>query len=106
MIRRPPRSTLFPYTTLFRSGGVTSTVATGTFVTVTDEVPLFPSLVAVIVAVPGVTPDTSPPLLTVATVVLELDHVTVRPERGAPPASLGVAGGRSPLPPRPPAPRG
>src|SRR2546430_9117377 len=24
MIRRPPRSTLFPYTTLFRSGGVTS----------------------------------------------------------------------------------
>src|SRR3712207_7663691 len=25
MIRRPPRSTLFPYTTLFRSGGITST---------------------------------------------------------------------------------
>src|SRR2546422_8484849 len=24
MIRRPPRSTLFPYTTLFRSGGVLS----------------------------------------------------------------------------------
>src|SRR5438445_7207275 len=24
MIRRPPRSTLFPYTTLFRSGGVCS----------------------------------------------------------------------------------
>src|SRR2546430_8193863 len=24
MIRRPPRSTLFPYTTLFRSGGVIS----------------------------------------------------------------------------------
>src|SRR5687767_15651356 len=24
MIRRPPRSTLFPYTTLFRSGGPTS----------------------------------------------------------------------------------
>src|SRR2546430_17242333 len=24
MIRRPPRSTLFPYTTLFRSGGVPS----------------------------------------------------------------------------------
>src|SRR6059058_1958114 len=72
-------------------GGVTSTVATGTFVTVTDEVPLFPSLVAVIVAVPGVTPDTSPLLLTVATAVLELDHVTVRPERGAPLASFGVA---------------
>src|SRR5207248_368280 len=51
---------------------------------------LFPSLVAVIVAVPGVTPDTSPLLLTVATDVLELDHVTVRPESGFPPASLGV----------------
>src|SRR5690349_24032137 len=25
MIRRPPRSTLFPYTTLFRSGGATIT---------------------------------------------------------------------------------
>ena len=57
----------------------------------TDEVPLLPSLVAVIVAVPGVTPDTSPLLLTVATAVLELDHVTVRPESGAPVASFGVA---------------
>src|SRR5689334_24851788 len=27
MIRRPPRSTLFPYTTLFRSGGMTSHAA-------------------------------------------------------------------------------
>src|SRR2546425_4726274 len=27
MIRRPPRSTLFPYTTLFRSRGVASSVA-------------------------------------------------------------------------------
>src|SRR3712207_9176165 len=27
MIRRPPRSTLFPYTTLFRSGGVVGDVA-------------------------------------------------------------------------------
>src|SRR5207249_6850785 len=63
----------------------------GADVTVTDEVPLFPSLVAVIVADPGVTPDTRPPLLTVATAVLELDHVTVRPESGVPPASLGVA---------------
>src|SRR5207244_3238244 len=70
--------------------GVTSTVATGTFVTLIDEVPLFPSLVAVIVADPGVTPETRPLLLTVATVVLELDHVTVRPESGFPPASLGV----------------
>src|SRR5438094_3055445 len=72
-------------------GGVTSTVATGTFVTVTDEVPLFPSLVAVTVAEPGVTPETRPLLFTAATAVLELDHVTVRPERGAPLASFGVA---------------
>src|SRR2546422_5588776 len=28
MIRRPPRSTLFPYTTLFRSRGVADAVAT------------------------------------------------------------------------------
>src|SRR3712207_8213052 len=28
MIRRPPRSTLFPYTTLFRSGGVLDHVGT------------------------------------------------------------------------------
>src|SRR3712207_9472850 len=27
MIRRPPRSTLFPYTTLFRSGGMTTDTA-------------------------------------------------------------------------------
>src|SRR5256885_6586428 len=32
MIRRPPRSTLFPYTTLFRSGAIT-TSATGTITT-------------------------------------------------------------------------
>src|SRR5207247_3901432 len=50
-----------------------------------------PSLVAGIVAEPGVTPETRPLLLTVAAAVLELDHVTVRPESGFPPASLGVA---------------
>src|SRR5437773_12462306 len=60
-------------------------------VTVMAAVPLLPSLVAVIVAEPGVTPETRPLLLTVATVVLELDHVTVRPESGAPLASFGVA---------------
>src|SRR2546430_14086027 len=29
MIRRPPRSTLFPYTTLFRSSAATKTVCSG-----------------------------------------------------------------------------
>src|SRR5438270_7422313 len=55
------------------------------------EVPLFPSLVAVVVsalAVPAALPLL---LLTVATAGVELDHVTVRPESGVPPASLGVA---------------
>src|SRR5207302_10820364 len=68
-----------------------STAATGTGVTVIVEVPLLPSLVAVIVAQPGVSPEPRPLLLTVATAGLELDHVTVRPESGFPPASLGVA---------------
>src|SRR2546430_7282671 len=36
MIRRPPRSTLFPYTTLFRSGVTRFLVRSGAKVTVTD----------------------------------------------------------------------
>src|SRR2546423_7836359 len=67
-------------------------------VTVMDDVPLFPSLVAVIVAEPGVTPETSPEPLTVATAVLLLDQETVRPESAAPFASLGVAAGGADLP--------
>src|SRR3712207_6864446 len=31
MIRRPPRSTLFPYTTLFRSGDLLAVAATGAY---------------------------------------------------------------------------
>src|SRR3712207_7763030 len=31
MIRRPPRSTLFPYTTLFRSQGTTNTMAANVY---------------------------------------------------------------------------
>src|SRR2546425_13084590 len=67
MIRRPPRSTLFPYTTLFRSD------------------------VAVIVAAPNPTAVTSPLPPTVATAALLLAHVTTRPDSGAPLASFGVA---------------
>src|SRR2546421_497161 len=73
------------------AGGVTATVAPGTWVTVTDAVPLLPSLGAVAVADPGVTPETSPALVTVATEVLLLDQVRARPESAAPFASLGVA---------------
>src|SRR4029077_6110584 len=60
-------------------------------VTVMAEVPLRPSLVAVIVADPTATPVTSPLPLTVATAVLSLDHVTTRPDNGLPFASFGVA---------------
>src|SRR5205807_275072 len=63
----------------------------GAGVTVTAAVPLLPSLVAVIVAEPAATAVTSPLPFTVATAVLSLDHVTVRPESGAPFASSGVA---------------
>src|SRR3989449_400880 len=71
--------------------GVTATEATGTNVTVMAEVPLFPSDVAVIVADPAPTPVTRPLPVTLATPVLLLDQLTVRPDNGAPFASFGVA---------------
>src|SRR5439155_26235340 len=71
--------------------GATVTDATGTGVTVMDDVPLWPSLVAVIVAEPATFVVTSPLLFTVATDVLFEDHVTVRPVRMLPFASLSVA---------------
>src|SRR6266550_5358692 len=60
-------------------------------VTVMAAVPLCPSLVAVMVAEPATFPVTSPLVLTVATAVLLLDHVIVRPDSGLPFASFGVA---------------
>src|SRR5436309_8251272 len=71
--------------------GVTATEATGTFVTVIEEVPVCPSLVAVMVADPTAAAVTSPLPLTVATRPLELAHVTARPDRGLPLPSCGVA---------------
>src|SRR6266853_1347448 len=76
--------------------GVTATEATGTSVTVTVEVALFPSLVAVMVAEPAATPVTTPtftcPLaVTVATATLLVAHVTTRPVNGLPLASRGIA---------------
>ena len=59
--------------------------------TVTLAVPLRPSLVAVIVAVPAATPVTRPAPETVATWALSVVQVTVRPLSGWPAASLGVA---------------
>src|SRR5207249_1119174 len=71
--------------------GEIATEATGTVVTVSAAVLLFPSLVAVIIAEPGVTPATRPLPLTVATLVLLLAHITVRPVRVPPAKSFGVA---------------
>lgn len=67
----------------------TVTVATGAgggTVTVIGAVPLTPSLVAVIVALPAATPVTVPVDETVAMLVLELAHVTTRPVSVAPDA--------------------
>src|SRR5207249_2965139 len=71
--------------------GVPHSPAAEPAVTVTADVPLFPSLVAVIVADPAVTPRTRPLLFTVATLVLPLCQVTGRPLNRLPLASLGVA---------------
>src|SRR5216117_3219059 len=62
----------------------------GRAVTVTATLPLCSSLVAVIDAVPTVTPVTSPLPPTVASNGALLDHVTVRPVRTLPLASLSV----------------
>jgi hypothetical protein len=66
--------------TRLAEGGVTVTVATGTGFTVIEDVPVFVSLVAVIVTGPAAaTPATKPVVLTVATALLLEVHVTVRP---------------------------
>src|SRR5439155_193220 len=69
----------------------TLAAAAVTGVTVMAAVPLCPSLVAVIVADPAAPPDTRPLLVTDATELLLLDHVTIRPVSGFPFASFGVA---------------
>src|SRR5438046_201725 len=71
--------------------GLTVTDATGTFVTVMADVPLCPSLVAVIVAEPAATPVTKPLAETVAAAALLVAQVTTRPLRAVPFASFGVA---------------
>src|SRR5439155_603759 len=71
--------------------GEIATEATGTVVTVSAAVLLLPSLVAVIVAEPAVTPATRPLPLMVATLVLLPVHVTIRPVSVPPAKSFGVA---------------
>ncbi len=69
----------------------TLTVATGTAVTVSSALPLLPSLVPVIVAVPTVSVVTRPLALTVATAGFELAHDTARPVSTSFEASREVA---------------
>jgi hypothetical protein len=71
--------------------GVTSTLATGTVLTVTEAVPVRPSDDARIVAVPAATPVTRPVAFTVAMFELRLVQLTLRPVSGAPVESRGVA---------------
>src|SRR5207244_1893268 len=74
-----------------RDVGLTVTDATGTVETAMLDVPLWPSLVAVIVAEPVPAPVTRPLILTVATEPLFEDHVTVRPVSTLPAESVVVA---------------
>src|SRR5690349_7570128 len=69
----------------------TSVTVAPTDVTVTLALPLVPSLVAVIVVAPAATPVTRPFPFTAATALLPLDQLIVRPDRGFPFASSGVA---------------
>src|SRR5207302_444825 len=82
-------------TRMFAPLGATTTEATGTLDTVTVVVPVWPSLVAVMVAVPRAMPVISPVLSTGATAPLLVVHATARPERGLPFASLTVAPSRA-----------
>ena len=66
-------------TATVESAGDTVTVFTGSAMTVIAEVPLLPSTVAVIVALPAPTPVTSPVALTDATAGAELFHVADLP---------------------------
>src|SRR6266498_807146 len=71
--------------------GLTATEATDTGVTVTVALPVWPPLVAVIVADPAVRPATRPLELTVATAPLLLAQVTDWPDSTLPLVSVTVA---------------
>lgn len=71
--------------------GATTTEATGTADTVTTAVPDLPSLVAVIVMLPGANAVTRPAADTVATDGFDDPQITERPVRVPPVPSLGTA---------------
>ena len=78
-------------TSTLPEAGLTVTEATGTFVTAIAVVPLCPSLVAVIVAVPAARAVARPADVTLAISELELDHVIARPAKIVPLLSLATA---------------
>lgn len=78
--------------------GVTSTESTLIRTTVSAVAPCCPSLVAVTVTGPAATPVTWPLALTMALVVSELDHDTVRPVSRFPAASNVAAVNCSAIP--------
>ena len=78
-------------TTIGVIGVETATLATGAGVIVISALPVLPSLVAVIVAVPTDTAETTPVLLTVATLGALEVQATLRPVRGCPAASVSAA---------------
>jgi hypothetical protein len=78
-------------TTTTAVAGVTVTVATGAISTLTVAVPVTPSLVAVIVTLPGVTPVTVPVADTAATAVLLELHAITRSGANAPETSRTTA---------------
>jgi len=72
------------------AAGFSVTVETGANVTLTDAVPDLVSLVAVIVADPGLTPVTNPLALTVAIPDALVAQMTSRPVSAAPVLSFGL----------------
>jgi hypothetical protein len=76
---------------MLAEAGVSATVATGTFAAVMAAVALWPSLVAVIVAVPARTPVTRPLGDTVATAGALDAQVIARSVSAVPAESWGVA---------------
>ncbi len=71
--------------------GARAMLATGTCETVIEATPVCPSQLALMIAPPAATAVTSPPAVTVATVVLLDDHVTGRPDSTCPSASSASA---------------
>lgn len=88
--RTPAASVVVCATNTVVVEGVTVTLAAGTALTDTAAVALFPSLVAVIVALPGEMPVTRPLDDTVAMPEADVVQVTVRPVSVAPRTSCSV----------------